>query len=83
MMKRIFYAAVTATLGMVLVGVFGCGGSGGIMGASGGPGAGQSAGCGYPQTNCPQGYVPAPGQGGQCMPQSMANQSGAPPGGIP
>ncbi len=83
MVKRIFYAAITATLGMVLSGVFGCGSGGmggGAMGASGGPGAGQSAGCGYPQTNCPQGYVPVPGQGGQCMPQSMANQSGIPGG---
>ena len=82
MVKKIFYAAITATLGMVLSGVFGCGsgGMGGAMGASGGPGAGQSAGCGYPPTNCPSGYVPVPGQGGQCEPQSMANQSTTPGG---
>lgn len=82
MIKRISYAIVTAVLGTVLTGVFGCGSGGmggGAMGASGGPGAGQPPGCGYPQTNCPSGYVPAPGQGGQCMPQSMMNNTGSYP----
>lgn len=75
MNKKILYITWTLALGSALSGVFGCSGMGGAMGAS--QGGGQSAGCGYPSTNCPSGYVPTPGQGGQCMP------SGAVGNGVP
>jgi hypothetical protein len=73
MNKRFFYVALTATLGAVLSGVFGCSGGMGGMGGGAMGGGGPSAGCGYPQVNCAPGYTPAPGGSAmQCVPVQQA-----------